>query len=715
MTLFFFCFFSIWNKKLLQGFFSYFIVLRFHLMHLKEKKFLYLAEEHVFNFAEEVQNGIKIKMFVWFESDKFLDFQKDLLQDFLAELKDKITTEDYDINDVKNHFEISLQNLNVRLKAFADKVRDIDFFGIKGYIQLVIDNILMLSMIGDVSVMIFRDERLYYSLTNSLNDKGKIDLFSDFVEGDLEGHDQILYVGTKISDVFDTSDFKEMESVLKSEDTHLINFFQELLNARLDKKSFGFIFHYILTGAAIKTHEDFSMKINENSLLGKIKTTLLKNKYQATVAILGIFILFMVINLLSQVLKSNTDTFVTSDGVTVDLTIEDIKKDLFTFQGMDPTSEAKSLKYNEILSKLDVLQSKGRWLEDVAQFRKLLQSEYYKWFNIIYVSSLTKFDDATLGKKTKILSFNPSEISQLGTIQSLYVWRNMIVAGSKSALVGSLDDNMRGSLVDYNLPSTDVVKWCNLNLLKDWLYCFTNNANIYSINKAWSQPVTTTDTTPFSKNIGWVITYGKANLYIFENNVSSAGNTTLVTRYRNTLGSQTIYQGGQKYYLGANMTWFSFWSGFANFAVDWSFLAWNGGKLYQFRRNPPTAFTLDVREIKLLGGDKKILQYSNDVKVISSINSKYLYLFDRVNQTFTIYESRPAKNASQYNYNYGLYYVFMFKFDLGATNKVIDIDIPDPSGDRPDMYILTNEWINKVSLYEFIDSINNNKVLKQLN
>lgn len=96
----------------------------------------------------------------------------------------------------------------------------------------------MLSMIGDVSVMIFRDEKLYYSLTNSLNDKGKIDLFSDFVEGDLESHDQLLYVGTKISDVFDNSDFKEMASVLRSEDTHLINFFQELLNARLDKKLF---------------------------------------------------------------------------------------------------------------------------------------------------------------------------------------------------------------------------------------------------------------------------------------------------------------------------------------------------------------------------------------------------------------------------------------------------------------------------------------------
>ena len=100
-------------------------------MHLKEKKFLYLSEEHVFNFAEEIKNGIKIKMFVGFQSDKFLDFQKDLLQDFVAELVDKVSDEHYDIDKVKNDFEIALQNLNTKLKAFADKVRDVDFFGIK--------------------------------------------------------------------------------------------------------------------------------------------------------------------------------------------------------------------------------------------------------------------------------------------------------------------------------------------------------------------------------------------------------------------------------------------------------------------------------------------------------------------------------------------------------------------------------------------------------
>ncbi len=680
-------------------------------MHLKEKKFLYLTEEHVFNFVEELQNGIKIKMFVGFQSDKFLDFQKDLIQDFVAELKDKINDEQYDVEDVKNNFEIVLQNLNVKLKAFADKVRDIDYFGIKWYIQIVMDNILMLSMIGDVSVMIFRNEKLYYSLTNSVNEKGKIDLFSDFVEGDVENHDQLLYVGTKISDVFDTNDFKEMANVLRSEDTHLINFFQELLNARLDKKAFGFIFHYLITGAPVKAHEEYIMKMNENSLLGKLKKIIFKNKYQATVAILGVFILFMIINLLSQVLKSNSDTYVTSDGVTVDLTIEDIKKDLFMFQGMDPTSEEKSIKYNEILNKLDVLQSKGRWLEDVAQFRKVLQSEYYKGFNIVYVSSLSKFDDLTLGKKTKIMTFNTSEIAKLGTVQGLYVARNMIVAWTKSALVGALDDTMRGSLIDYNFPSTDTLKWCNLNLLNDGLYCFTNNSAIYSVNKEWSQPVTTTDTEPFTKNISAVATYGKSNLYVFENTVSAVGNTTLATRYRNTLWSQTIYQGGQKYYIAPNLTWFATVSGFSTFAIDGSFMTRNDGKLLQFRRNPPTAFTLDVREVKLLGGDKKALQYSDDVKVISSVNSKYVFLFDRVNQTFTVYESRPAKSTDAYNY--GLYYVFMFKFDIG-TNKVVDVSIPDSSGNRPEMYILSNDGVNKIALYEFIDSIKENKMLKQL-
>ncbi|MCX6822970.1 MAG: hypothetical protein NTX91_03140 [candidate division SR1 bacterium] len=644
-------------------------------MNVKEKKFLYVPEEQTFQVAEELANGAKLKLFVGFGVDKFVDYQKDLVQDFVAEVMEKVGEEEsYDIDVLKSHFEIALQNLNTKLKAFA-----------------------------------------YYSLSNTTNMKGKIDLFSDFVEGDVENTDELLYVGIKISDVLDTNDFKDMEQALKSESMNLANFLQDVLHARIDKKAFSFIFHYAVTGASVKKaaeHTQVMKYVDTDSLWYKIRSQFLKNKYQVTVAILGAFILFMLINLLSQVLKSNSNTVVTSNGVTVGVTIDSIKKDLLVFQGMDPTSEEKSMKYKDLTEKLNVLESEGKRLEDVASLKKVLQSEYYKGFNISYISSLSKFDDLTLGKKSRILTFNDSEKSQLGAMMGISMWSNMIIEGASSALVGAMDDNLRGVMIDYTLPDGESIKGCSANLLKDGIYCFTPKGTIISVTKAGSQMVTNGDGENFSKHIGGIATYGKANMYIFESTVSAVGNTTLVTRYRNTLGSQTIYQGGQKYYLTPNASGASFGgSGFSSFAVDGSFLTWYQGKLLQFRRNPPTAFTLDYREVKLLGGDTQTNKYSNNVKIISSINSKYVYLFDKDNQTFTVYESRPAKNGDQFASNYSLYYIFSYKFDLG-TNPVIDVEVPDPTGNKPELYILTSEGVNKVSLSDYIDSIKQNNVLK---
>ncbi|MEI7562573.1 MAG: hypothetical protein WCJ39_02410 [bacterium] len=55
------------------------------------------------------------------------------------------------------------------------------------------------------------------------------------------------------------------------------------------------------------------------------------------------------------------------------------------------------------------------------------------------------------------------------------------------------------------------------------------------VNKAGSQTVTNGDGDGFSKHIGGIASYGKANLYVFESNLNQIGNTTLATRYRNTL------------------------------------------------------------------------------------------------------------------------------------------------------------------------------------
>jgi len=63
------------------------------------------------------------------------------------------------------------------------------------------------------------------------------------------------------------------------------------------------------------------------------------------------------------------------------------------------------------------------------------------------------------------------------------------------------------------------------------------------------------------------------------------------------------------------------------------------------------------------------------VKVLVSSSSPYIFLFDRDNQTFTVYESSPTKVNDNYKTSFKLYYMFRFKFDLSTTNtRVVDVE-----------------------------------------
>ncbi|MCF7834477.1 hypothetical protein K9M48_00280 [Candidatus Gracilibacteria bacterium] len=679
-------------------------------MQIKEKKINYFENENLLSFKESLSNGIQIRSNILFEETKFLDFQKDLVQDFFAELIELCNQDIYDINDIKSSLETGLEALNTKLRLFADKVRDVERFFIKGYIQIIVDNIFMASMIGDLTIMIFRDNKVYYSLHNGIDNRAKSDLFSDFVEGDIEKNDEIIYVGTKISDVLDDQDLKEVEDILDNEQSDLLDFIEQLLLTRIQKENIGFMAYYRIHGAMPKKSaigENFKNSL-KNSKLMKIKDVFFSNKYHITVLILALIVLFLLYSVLSQLLEQKGSTFTTQSGTVIDVTIDDIKKDIYLFKSMDPTSDQKGIKYNEILQKLSHLETKGRRVEDIIQLRKILQADYYAGFNIIYLTDLAKLDDPAMNKKTKIFNFSPIENSKFGLPQFISVEKDMMIAGSKSAIMGAVNDSIRGTLVEY--MKDENMKGCSSSLLRNGLYCFTDKGNIYLITKTGLEPLSSTD--GFPARIGGVAVYGKANLYVFPQNLGIGG--LFVTRYRNTLGSQSIFQDGQNYSLAlaSGSTVNSGYGNFSSFAIDSTFLARSNGKLNQLWRDPASTW-LSIREVPLMGGDKATSSYSNDVKVIAKVGSKYVYLFDRTNQTFTIYESRPLKTNDAYSSQYSLYYMFRITFDLNG-NKIIDIDIPERTGDRPELYMLSNDGVNKVNLYEFIDNIKNNNTLPKM-
>lgn len=681
-------------------------------MQIREKKYNYLANNQSFSFKEKLANWVSVNAYVVLWSEKFLEYQKDLLQDFLADFMDKSNTEIYDEWDLKSNLEECLQNLNVNLKKFADKVTDVDRFSIKWYIQIIAGNVLMASMIWENSIIIFRDNKLYYQLHNGFSKRSKIDVFSDFIEWDVESWDEIIYVGTKISDVLDQWDIKEMESILWEKETSLIEFFEQAILSRVDKVNLGMIANYYIHGNITEPSKEV-WKIKKTIKINSAWTKkLLANKYYVTILLLSVVILFMLYNVLSQVLNtSNQSVFTTASWVILDITIDDIKKDILDFKKMDSTLDQKWVKYSEIIDKLNMLESKWRWLEDVENLKWIIQDDYYKWFNIIRIDNLSRLDDTANGTKTRLISINTTEKEKVWSWLFIDFQRWINIGWSKWSLIGAVNDGSRGSLIEYNIE--EAVSGCSSNLLRDGLYCYTKNGRIFSVTKAGVEPITTSDATWFPDTIWWIWVYGKANLYIFQPNLNSSLNGVFVTRYRNTVWSQIAYQEWQNYSL---MAWYEsgttiVWD-FPSVSIDSTFLTWNNGKLYQLRR-PGYGITLDIREVKLLWWDRVTNKYSDDVKVIAHLSSKYVYLFDRVNKTFTVYTSNPLKTNDQYNTQYNLYYLFSFKFAL-TNEDIIDVAIPENSWNRPEMYLLTNEWVNKINLYEYIDSLVKDETLKAI-
>lgn len=208
--------------------------------------------------------------------------------------------------------------------------------------------------------------------------------------------------------------------------------------------------------------------------------------------------------------------------------------------------------------------------------------------------------------------------------------------------------------------------------------------------------------------------YGKANMYIFAPSVFGSTTGAFVTRYRNVLGSQTQFQPGTSYMLSMrNATGVNISSGFSSFAIDGNFLARSiaDRALYQLWREGTVG--ISIRKVPIIGGDKITAGYSSNVKVITSNTTKYVYLFDPDNQTFTVYESRSAKTNDAFATNYNLHYLFRFTFDLSDV-KVVDVEVPEATGNRPELYILTTKGVARVKLYEFVDSLVENNTLKQI-
>ena len=696
-------------------------------MQLQEHKKIYVSDDEIFSFQDTLLDDISFKVFVQCSKEKFLQYQKDILEEFVADFTNTIkTSEELDVIDIREIFEQYLQVLNTKLKQFAEKVRDVERFSLKWVIQLVVDDKLMSSMIGNVSMMVLRDQKTAYSVPNSVDNRSKIDLFSDFIEWEIERDDQILYVWLKFADVMDSHDLKEMEKLLAQEESSdgILSFLEELLTTRIEKSSIWFIISYFvqwptisrsatkkwwlklkwwttwLKWKSIRYISNLWNKVHNSEHIQNIKRQLLENKTYVVGLVLVVLMFIFLYSLESQILNDNnhTNKFKTSEWTYVDINLEDLQNDITEFKTLDASSNLKSNKYADISQKLNWLEEQWKWLEDVADLRSQLEENYFEGFRITQFKSENDLNNIA-GKNTQILTFNPTDINKLWDLQSICAPRNISIAWSKWAIIDASSDVSRWSLVEFNLSKT--LKNCIASLNTNWIYCYNDDWEIYMISKSGIVPVTTEDWS-FHGWIWWLWTYNSRNLYVFNSNVSNLGNILLSRYQTNNDWTYANFKWWSSYSIEASGVDFGT---FSSFAIDGNFFGWANGKFYLFRRDDAAWTTLNYREINVKWSNPLIDSHSDNVKIIALKDSRYIYTYDKDKQVLTIYNTEPTKLNDERKRDYQLVYLLSLKFDIEWVT-VYDVDIPNITADRPELYVLSNIWVNKIPLYKYIKKMN---------
>lgn len=636
----------------------------------------------------------EMQVHIHFATNKFTDYQKNIFQDFLAPLVDVLSDETMYIDDFKASFEKELQSVNSKLSIFAEKMTSVENFIIKWVVQVFFEREYISSLIGNVWLMVVRDNDLNYMMSNKEDDHIPISLFSEIIEWEVREFDEIVIMGIPVDTYIDKADFATIRDIHLAEEKTFVEWLLELLEVRVSKEDIAFALVSQRESKKLLTQK----KIKKNMTvwvthLQKLSDRIAPYNGYLVYAAIGLFAFLMVIWLYQSFDKTNEARFVdTSWDVLIDFTIEDIQKDIMHFTRIDPQQDQKVRKYQEIVSKLALLEENNRWTNDVKELKKILETEYYDGFNIVFADEASVFN-------SPVYEFSQQEKNTLASVHSIFYNNGLMIWGTEGVVLWAINNEVRGTLVSA-APGMEF-DVCGTNLLKNGLYCASTQDTLYNVTKWWVNPLTNASSI-FPSQITDISTFGNANMYVLTRDASLNSASTYLVKYRNIVWSQESFGEGAEYILWWDTEGRDFaWSWLNAFAIDGSFLTRSPTQraVYQLWR-PGAWNVLEYREVPIVWWDT-IEPYSEDTRIIASLDSRFVYLFDKQNQTFTVYKSAPYKTNDANTYTYSLQYFFRIKF--GALGKEV-VDLYVEEGEKSNLYVLTENGVYGVKLHEYMDT-----------
>lgn len=668
----------------------------------------FLWQDQTLALSHTYKNWVYYHLILTIENKILSEHIKDICIQEIHPLFEDLSNDYISINTIEWLVEETLQKVNHGFSLFAEHHNHNGHIQINGALVISYQWNILVSLIGESSLIISRNQKSIYNMSNTDTDKHThINHFTDYISGTIHIGDSILILWYDHKLLFHGDELHKIAEIIDNNEPEMLAELEWIMTQRTDENTLWFIslvknisqtidFSWISAkGSALLK---FMPKNKIDLISHKGKDLWIKNSYGIGLWILGFIVIVSIYNIINSALNRNQSApqIQTIDGMET-VTIDDIKKEINVFQSLDTNSDEKGKKYKEINEKLDFIKSQWKRIDDVLALKKIIQNKYYEGFNIISVTNLNDID----WEFKSIYPFTSNETKILWTPHSLFYERGFYIWGTKWALIKGINKDIIGTPISYSLPND--IKKCNQDLSRTGLYCFDEKNALYRVT-AWSvQLITAAENATLPTDIQDIGIFGKTNIYLLINPTSNGG-TSLIRRYSIQAGNFAALKNSLSYNIATSNTEGGV-AEFTNMTIDWNFLSRSTQekKLYQFERDPVTNL-LNKREINLQGGDTTFISYSDDVKILSSINSRYVYLFDKKNNTFTIYNSNPIKTTAGNQTRYQLQYIMRYAFDTSL--KIRDVLVPDVNNSKPLLYIMTDEWVyesnisENISLYE---------------
>lgn len=292
--------------------------------------------------------------------------------------------------------------------------------------------------------------------------------------------------------------------------------------------------------------------------------------------------------------------------------------------------------------------------------------------------------------------FNSNDLLDLWTPKWIYGKNTISVAWSDGFIINIINSDSHWTNVRSYAESK--LWWCTPNLKSNWLFCYYDDGNIYNVTKAWAENMTIDGWAV--ANIQSIWTFGNGNMYLLTKDSSLNSQWIYIARYPIVPGLTNSFRAALLYNtpFDALSSWLDL--SFTDFAIDGKFIMWSsvGGSLYQYWRAWDAP---NIRKINIQWWESVANISSWNIKVMTYINSNFIYLYDRNSQTLLVYKSTPNKTSEPSQYSYDLKYLFAVKLNLPLWT-VADVLVWDDS--KPLLYILTDRWVATLPFYNYLDS-----------